>query len=680
MPTPLINSLRVQGGTLYTSISASRDISKTFPDDDAQFVFSKFALLDLPDVQTPSGNYENYIVWEGIGSKIGGGTSSVPSLNADENINIAQSFQNYVLNFEQLVLNGDNILGAEYDNSVYSSVTERLFWKWLCQINAIRFRSATIAESPLTRYTEEDQTSYYHPVVKYLGDIDVINNVSKDGNTYSEVYLHVPTSHGNTPLILFKTHEDVNYTPGTVWTNGNPYLDGRDSGSVHPSGLSLIAYYDNDTTDKYVAGTTFGNIGNWTGTAAISGGSSKPVLLSQMDGIVLDFDPNSYQPILDDASISILSEYNATSASGDFRFNAALIYYDIYSASDPTNKATNLYGILILDDYVNEGGGYSYLKRFDKFKPNPITKANGNSYGLKFNLQFGTSVENAGIVTVINDYNTFSMDLFADAIIQLQLAGNMFLDQKLALVQIQQQIAALEQFYFSQDDLTLIAQRLSALETNLNNAKLSFQSSTTLLDLINKVADDVNLILNGQLSTQLSYNTDILKSGDGVLLDKSVPNQIKIVNRNQQYNNFCICKNTSKLIEYSVGNGTDVTDVDANNILVLGKFNNYFRQDANNTNPVTLLDDFSDNVIVNVDDGTNRWKTGQTLRIVFNHAINLNGYNIQFYTDSKNIFGGGAYEKLIGSVSITDLISNKPIIEIICIDENAYTFNIDIIR
>ncbi len=80
MATPLINPLRIQGGTFYSFSSAVRDIQKTFSDDDARFVFSKFALLDIPDVATPSGNYENYVVWEGIGAFAGGGTSSVPNV------------------------------------------------------------------------------------------------------------------------------------------------------------------------------------------------------------------------------------------------------------------------------------------------------------------------------------------------------------------------------------------------------------------------------------------------------------------------------------------------------------------------------------------------------------------------------------------------------------------------
>ena len=39
MATPLINPLRISGGTFYTFSSAVADIQKTFTDDDARFVF-----------------------------------------------------------------------------------------------------------------------------------------------------------------------------------------------------------------------------------------------------------------------------------------------------------------------------------------------------------------------------------------------------------------------------------------------------------------------------------------------------------------------------------------------------------------------------------------------------------------------------------------------------------------
>jgi hypothetical protein len=680
MPTPLINSLRVQGGTFYTFTSSAEDISRTFTDDDARFVFSKFVLLDLPDVQTPSGNYENYIVWEGLGS-VTSGVSSVPSLSTNENVNFAQAFQNYLLNFEQLIIEGSNNIARPYDPTQLRTVSERIFWKWLSNINAIRFRDASATESSTSnRYVESDQTNYYRRVVKYIGDIDIVNSVSKDGHSYSEIYLNVPTTHGSTPVVLFKTFQDTNYSPGVIWSNGNNYIDGRNSSSTHPTGLDLRAYYDNDTTDSYISQPTFGNVTEWTGTATLPAGSPKPVKISRMDGAVLDFDPNSYKTIVDDPTISLISEFNAVDAASDFSFNAALVYYDTYSASNPSNNATNLYGILILDDYVNEGSGYSYLKRFDKFKPNKVTRLNGNSYGLKLNLKFDTTVDNAAIETIINDYNTFSMDLFIDASTRMQEAANMFLEQEQKIIDIRTRLNQLEQFFFSQDDLDIMSQRVSALEQSLNNAKMAFSSSTSLLDLINQNADNINKIITGALSVNLTYNTDVLKNGDGIILDKSIPNQVKINNRIQQYQTFSICKNSSKFLKTNNLNGRNTSSTTNNNVLILGQYSNYFRQRNTNSDPSTGIEYVQDTFYINIEDSSTLWKNGQMMRIVFEDPIDLSGYNMVIRTDSTSRLGRGIYGKTIGIINSSSLISNKPIIEIICTDENAYNFNVDIIR
>lgn len=683
MPTPLINSLRVQGGTLYTFTSAANDISKTFTDDDSRFVFSKFALLDIPNVAVPINNL-NTIVWEAIGAT--GNVfpnSSVPSpdINVDNNINLAQSFQNYVLNLEQLILDGSNSLAQSYNPSEVYTTSERIFWKWMASINAIRFRNASPAESnAIGRITEEDPSSAYRRVVKYLGDIDIVNNVSRGGHSYSEVYMNVPVTHGNTPLVLFKTLSDSNYSPSRIWSNGNNFIAGRDTGSVHPTGLSLIAYYDNDINDQYIAQPTFGDISNFSGFASSDPLSIKPILKSRVDGLILDMEPSSYRPITDNPEISIISEFNSVDQSSDFSFNAVLVYYDTYSASTPEVRGRNLYGVLILDDFVNEGSGISYIKRFDKFKPNAITKLNGNGYGLKLNVKFDTSVDNVGVETIINDYNTFSMDLFIDASTRMQETADIFLDQVNELANIKSRLDSLESYYFTQSQLTEISQRISQLEASINNANLAFQSSTTLLDLINNNADNINLILSGNLSTQLTYNTDVLQQGDGLILDKSVPNQVRLINRVQKYSNFMICENDSGFLSTSINNGQDLNDISTNNILVLDKFTNYFKQINQDPDPITGEEVFDDNLIINIRDKNQRWKKGQTLRIVFNNPINTNGLNIEIRTDSENQLGNGTYGKIVGIISSPMLLSNKPIFEIICVDENQYIFNIDILR
>lgn len=685
MGTPLINALRVQGGTFYTFSSSASDIAKTFTDDDIKFAFSKFALLNIPNVATPSGtNYENFLVWEGLGSYLGGtaiGNSSVPAtdLNSDNDIDFAQSFQNYVLNFEDAILNGNNTLNQAYDNTQLYTVCERIFWKWLTQLNVIRFRGASTTESTqLDNLVELDQTPYYSKVVKYIGDIDIVNNVSREGYAYSEVYLNVPVGHGSTPVVLFESLQDANYAPEMSWV-GSTYVDGYSSSSIHPTGLSLFSYFDDKNTLSYNTQPVFGSTGIWTGTASTISTSPKPVQISLADGLILDTNASDYYGIANNPAITSISEYNTTPASQDFSFNVALVYYDIYSQSNPSSRGRNLYGVLILDNYINQTSG-SNLPAFDKFKPNAITKLNGNGYGLKLNFKFDTSVSNVGVETIINDYNTFSMDLFIDASTRLQEAADLFIAQNQNVIDIQQQISNLNQYYFSQPTINTLSQRVSVLESSLNNASLAYQSSTTLLDLINNNADNINKILSGNLSVNLTYNTNVLGAGNGILLDTSVPNKVKINNRVQNYYNFMVCNNTSGFIQTTAKNGLTLTDTGDNNIIVLGLFTNYFRQSNTVADPTTGIETFSDDVYININDNPIRWKNGQTLRFVFSQPINANNFNIIFTTDSQNIFGGGSYGKIIGKIPAASLISAYPIFEIICTDENQYLFNIDILR
>jgi hypothetical protein len=578
-----------------------------------------------------------------------------------------------------LALEGKNTLAQGYDQLQKSSVSERIFWKWLCNLNVLRFRDASTSEAAASnRFVELDPTSYYNRVVKYIGDIDIVNNVRKDGQSYMEAYIHVPTEHGSTPTVLWKTLADTNYAPGMVWSNGNVYVDGRDSGSVHPSGLDLRAYYDSPSS-QYISQSTFGDVTNVAGTAIL--GSAKPVVFSKMDGAVLDFDPNSYQAIVADPNVSIISEFNMTDAASHFKFNVCLIYYDVYRESDPTDRATNLFGVLVLDDYINQGSGYSYLPRFDKFKPNKITKLNGNAYGLKLNVRFDTSIDNVGVEVVVNEYNTFSMDLFTDAMNRMQESADLFQDLIIEVTGIRERLETTESIYYSIGDLTLLSQRLNSLEVGLNNAKLSMESSTTLLDLINKLADNINAILNGTTSLNVAFNLDLILNGDGTIIDRSVPGQVSIVNTVQQYNTIMTCGNSdnSGMLATSSSNGNTLDSLTDGNILFLGRFSNYFKQRNTNTDPMTGVEAFSDNLYINIDDSNYRWKKGQTVKIYFEGLIDANGYNISFYTDAKNAFGNGAFEKLIGTV-YTSSLSQAPIIEIVCLDESTYQFDVNILK
>ena len=171
-------------------------------------------------------------------------------ITGNANIDFSQSFQSYCLNLESTITGDDN-----YNSSLKQNVSERIFFKWLKEIGAIRFSPASSSQVspaldqntvvisndlPLTqkRYVEGDAAygttgSYgmtgapYNRVVQYVGNLDIVNSVRNSTNAYSEIYVYIPTKDGNTPYVLFKNVVDENYYFDYQWTNNpsNPLND-----------------------------------------------------------------------------------------------------------------------------------------------------------------------------------------------------------------------------------------------------------------------------------------------------------------------------------------------------------------------------------------------------------------------------------------------------------------------
>ena len=207
--TPFIKIPQEQGGTFYTFSSAAKDLTKGFSNDNIKLVFSKFVCLNLPDFQSvhPDGYHKddesskttNYIQLSSILGASGKNLSDTQYMHrTDMNIAFAEHMQNYILNLEEMIMSNEN-----YDNTTHKSVAERIFFKWLIETGAIRFRNSTKNETTqeeYTNFTEADDnletyngdvTNYdkYNRVVKYIGDIDIINNVDMAGEAYSELYI-----------------------------------------------------------------------------------------------------------------------------------------------------------------------------------------------------------------------------------------------------------------------------------------------------------------------------------------------------------------------------------------------------------------------------------------------------------------------------------------------------------
>ena len=219
-------------------------------------------------------------------------------------------------------------------------------------------------------------------------------------------------------------------------------------------------------------------------------------------------------------------------------------------------------------------------------------------------------------------------------------------------------------------DNTSIGARLTSLENAMVANQALFKNTQDILGLIERNYSLTNDLLNGRTNIKLSYDLDLIKSGEGINVDRSVQNRLILNNTVQHYN---ITEDTNYNFTINETSG---------NTLVLNPFNNYYKH-SNFGLTITLTND----VIIRIDDTNSQWKKGQTIRLVFDDKIVLAGNNILMYTDTKGVYplsspSGVAYSKLVGGFtqSIFDSAGNKPIFDIVCVDEKNLAFEIDQIR
>jgi len=659
MATSLIRIPQPQGGTMYAFASAAKDITRAFNNPDIKFEFSKFALLDLPDFTTPV-NGSNTI---NLATQIAASGNQYLA-DSEANVEFAQSFQSYVLNLEELLLQDD-----DHDPVLLQSDAEKILFKWLSSLGAVRFKTSDSSESTSgTHYTEELDGSQnglnYERVVKYLGSIDAENDIAYKGNTYHEVYINVPSAVGNTPTVLFSP---TNYNTSATKVYADNELSGR-GGQDHPDpNLTLESLVD---------------------VGANAGGPYYDINSNATDSVQIDFEPLSYHGIASDTKVSTLNDFSKKGQ--DFRFNAVLVYYDLFSASTPVNRATNLYGLLILDNIGGNFGIGSKIHEQLKFKPNDVTGLNGNAFSLKLNLKFNTSLDNVGVETNINDFTTFSMDLFLDTTTALEHATDLLLRANDMYGGLANRLEDLERIVLAGEERDEMVQRLEDLEDSFSNASIALQDSDSLLKLITKAHNKLNSLIDGTIPVELQYNTDVIFNGLGTEVDKSVPNRIKVNNTVQGYSNNNVFKwdiNAGERVGGALGGTNTFNPNGATGSSAFGLWS----QLKPFTNRISMINKFSGDIgssgfgeeipelggdlNIYIDDGRISWKEGQIVKISF-ETINVSESDIYIRTGSAS-----GFDKIVDRViRPTDLISNKPYFEVVCIDPVNYIFEVDILR
>lgn len=642
MVTPYLKPFNKEGGTLYVFPSVSKDLTRTFVSNDYEFKFSHFACLNIPDIYTgvfsedsdidtfnEKGFFIESLILNNNGSYYPGYTGTTWTTSDGIGKTIAENLQNYVMNFETAILNGEGD-NDDYDNDILTNVSEKVFFNWLQKVGAIKFTESG---------TLEDYNTLADRTVQYIGNIDVMNTVDINGDSFEELYIHIPSTVGASTSVYFRTGEitdnknylNKNYTVSNG-TNGPEYIIGRGSKDENEDNdLSIKAIYDLDQgTNVYT-----GDIGH-----------------------TIDFRDSSY------AGGDGISTMNGNSLN-DFEFNAVLIYYDIFQKTSTKNvkrTATNLYGILFLDQPtpLTETYRKGYFQRYPKKKE--TVYGNGNSYALKLDLKIDTVGDSNTNYIEVPDENyqqdkVTSFILYNKAIEQLQRCIDVFYTQKNEIVKLTERVSSLENLVTGIDSISSLKSDINRLyDLYDGNAVVD---TSALLGLIDANAKKLDNIMNGGKDLKLQYDTDVIQPGVGIGITKT-PNKVTISSE-QRY--------SMNVVTDSSGN--EISEDNPIYTVSEPKICNIKLRPGENFAVIYMHDNgvSTSSMYINIDDNDYNWEIGQTIKLLFvckNGALSFD-----------NSIDRGVIIKPTNTTTLSisgyDFEGND-FVEIVCIGENKFIY------
>ena len=402
--TPFVKRMRTQGGTFYSFVSALEDIGLNINERNNIVKMSHYALLNLPSIDEANNLEQNKFnlfnipgAYKYLGSDTKGG-----------NVIVAESFQNYALNLEV------NLLARnEYNPALQTTVSERVFWKWLKETGAIRWEPDSSTSGYWREETDTDSSTGYNSIVKCIGTISAGSVRTDTFGTYNETYVLVPTSFGQTP-VYFKQIEDDNYYHGLNIIRGpqGTNILGRESyGTYNPDGLDIRAFYDNTTDNSYEIDTSsYITSGQYNNDIT----STYTFRRSYVDCMSLELDLVNLREIFNDDALTFDKLAIDYSEDDTFDFNAILIYYSIYNRALDAVLATNLLGVLFLDP---PSGNTQDFPLNEILMPS-LTKIQsgvsgfGTSYSFRLNIKSDYLLDDTG--AEIREDNTASQQALED--------------------------------------------------------------------------------------------------------------------------------------------------------------------------------------------------------------------------------------------------------------------------
>ena len=670
--TPLLSLIKK--GTFVTFQSAAEDMNNVFAQSDAnrKFVFSKFALLNIPHITDQQSVKQNSINFNNIEGHFVNGLNQNLSILERHRLDFCERFQNYLMNLETLITNQKT-----YDRTNPRTVSERIFFKWLKEIGAIRYQE-NASSNTQTKLFSEEESSTYDRVVQYIGEIDMQgSNSNTNENSFNEVYINVPSQAGNTPTVLFKSISDNNYNERTVIRGEGELIKGRNKNqNPTAAGLTIEAIYDQDVHHKslnyengwytskgidnnncYYADPLFSDAGNDVIKRETT--DKKRVHTykrSRLDGVSIDFDLSDYEDVVsynksNTDRILTFNQYNQLEKANNFDFNVILVYYDTYSVDNPSDSVTNLYGVLFVDDFKLDGNN-AKIGTLTKIQQDNLINQQGNGIGFRLNFKFDVSNNTVDrkVEVSVNDYNTFSMQMFMEAMNTVAAMNRNYE----TLLQYNQKL--IEQNKSLQDIIrTLNVPEYRAMIARYRSLPVISNSNSGLNDIVSKLSQKVNEILSGKTTVEVVNNLSVnAKAGITATFSDGM---LTLANTRQRYS-------TIHQVDFDVIS----KDNYVHNTVQLGVSDTLVIHSSEFDQKVA-----ANHLMIRIDDSVNQWSVGQTLTIMFDKPIDFGSYGIILHTDAKNVSQEQSeYSKTIGI--IPEIKSKNPIIEVTCINPSQYKF------
>jgi hypothetical protein len=256
-----------------------------------------------------------------------------------------------------------------------------------------------------------------------------------------------------------------------------------------------------------------------------------------------------------------------------------------------------------------------------------------------------------------------------DAVNVLQDASSTLNNGASQFTSLEQRVTNMENLVLTSDSAVDLSQRIEALENTIAANQALFTNTQSIIGLINQNYELIRAIINNDIpSIEISYNLDVIRQGLGVIVNRDIQNQVTISNNTQNY---------------TIGTGRNAVTLSttSNNILKLLPFGNYYKH-VNNGSPLSLTSD----LVIRIDDSTNNWRKGQTLRLSFGDPVYPNDFIVTIVTNALGRYpisspSGVAYSTTILVLDREDFEASGdiPVIDIVCIDDENLIFQADVV-